>query len=620
MDLPEHAQPLGAADRDGYARRGLALAAAALGAAAALLVGFLLVRLLFEGYSKTSDDILYARSLWGLAHGEGYNPARELHALLIHFNLILYVLAPFVYVAPAAKVLAWAQAAALGATVGLVGWGFGRQWQLHRPNKASLTPWVGLGAGLLALASPAVHNPFLCGLHPDVLGLPFMTACVFRVVLRRGLDWRAVALMAPALLVREDYFLYLASLAIFAPHDGPGVFSKHTRTACVVVGSVVFAGYYVLTQTHDNAGLQYGNMILKHIAPGQQEDAFGDYAVGKVMLLGSFVACMGGLWWRQWRWVLVGFPALMLNLLNQNLPMMQVELQYSALFSWALLGASFAGWRAWLEAPKPAAPWGWAVVGMAGFLLLGTLPGGRLFDWEAFHWEPRGWGIARDDLPPARQDAFHATLSHIPPSDGLVVTAFMGARLADRPWIAYEWYFDGTARQPDPWLQTAVLSLPAGVNLARSHGFAMLGMEDEYLLLSRSEATIQRFQGDEERHKAINAQQCPAPPLRWPEAGLALCTVRLDEQGRQFFVFLVEDGARAKPVEVMALRAGSTTPAPLESFHNARDLRGLPPGTLTLLYDAGRVKAEGLLVLYGGEPLVPRSSAGPLPGPAVPLR
>jgi hypothetical protein len=451
-----------------------------------------------------------------------------------------------------------------------------------------------------------------------------MTACVFRVVLRRGLDWRAVAIMAPALLVREDYFLYLASLALFAPHDGPGVFSKNLRAACVIVGLTVFVGYYVFTQTYNHAGAQYGNMILKHIAPGQQEDGFRDYAVGKVMLLGSFAACMGGLWWRQWRWALVGFPALMLNLLNQNIPMRQVELQYSALFSWALLGASFAGWRAWLEAPKPAAPWGWAGVGLAGFLLVGTLPGARLFDWEAFHWEPRAWGMKRNDLPPARQDALNATLSEIPAGDGLVVTAFRGARLADRPWVAYEWYFDGTARPPDAWLQTVVLShgewFPAGINLVRSHGFAMLGMEDEYLLLSRSDETIQRFQVDEARHRAINAQQCPTPPLRWPEAGLALCTVRLDEQGQQFFVFLIEDGARAKPVEVMVLRAGSTTPAPLESFHNVRDLRGLPPGTLTLLYDAEREKAEGLLVLYGGEPLVPRSSAGPLPGPAVPLR
>jgi hypothetical protein len=477
----------------------------------------------------------------------------------------------------------------------------------------------------LALASPAVHNPFLCGLHPDVLGLPFMTACAFRVVLRRGLDWRAVAIMAPALLVREDYFLYLASLALFAPHDGPGAFSKNLRAACVVVGLTVFVGYYLLPSLLSDKAGYWDNVVDHHADPTQGED-FGPYALGKAMLLGSFAACMGGLWWRQWRWALVGFPALMLNLLVQNLPMMQVELQYSALFSWALLGASFAGWRAWLEAPKPAAPWGWAGVALAGFLLLGTLPGARLFSWGHFGWEPRAWGTNRCKVSLEDQASMHATISKVPPQEGLVMTAFTGARFADRPWISDERYFTGPYQTPEAWLQTVSLPrsewLRVAPDLVQRHGFTTLGLEGDYLLLSRSPETLQRVRADLERHEALNARRCPEALLRWPEAGLTLCKVQQDDRANNIFTFYTEGSPTAGPLEVLVVRAGETRPTRLDSLHGVSDLSKLPPKSLTVLYEARRGEApqDAFLVTRAGRALTPQAQDGPLPTPAVPLR
>ncbi len=185
---------------------------AALSLAAASSVAWLLRRSLFEGRAQSFDAALYARSLWGLAHGDLHNPVFGGPSWSIHGQLALALLAPFARVAPAALVLAVAQALALGLTAYVVGGGFADAARAHgRPV------WLAAVAGTLAaLGAPLVANPFVFDVRPDLLAVPLLTWGLVRAVRRDAFDRASLAALVAALVAREDFAVVVAA-AMLAP-------------------------------------------------------------------------------------------------------------------------------------------------------------------------------------------------------------------------------------------------------------------------------------------------------------------------------------------------------------------------------------------------------------------
>src|SRR5262249_8403901 len=141
-------------------------------------------RSLYIGQAQSFDTLLYARSLWGLAHGDPINPVVGVHALSVHAHFGNLLLIPFARCFPSAAVLIAAQTSCLFAMVFLTARRGGalcsESTLLASSSSSSSTrsrlAFGALGAvvvGLLVTAgSPLVLNPFLFDVRPDFLGLP----------------------------------------------------------------------------------------------------------------------------------------------------------------------------------------------------------------------------------------------------------------------------------------------------------------------------------------------------------------------------------------------------------------------------------------------------------------
>jgi uncharacterized membrane protein len=566
--------------RDAHATaRALALG---LAVTAGVALGLLLWHKLFRGQAQSYDTLIYARSLWGVAHGHFYNPVLERHAFAVHANVLAVPLALFARAMPAALVLVLAQATAFGATVWLVARGF-----QDAARDAGRSPAAVNGAGLFGAlvcvaGTPLVLNPFLFDARPDFLGLPFLVAGLLRAVRRGGFDRRAVLLMLPAALAREELALVIASALVLAP-GGEGALGRGRRWLIAAGAVAYFVAYYfgvrLLLGGQAGSGAQFF-VGAEVTAPGRE------VLRAKLELATVAALSCGALVWPGWRWLGAAVPGLVILAASRWIVEGQLSFHYGLLAAPGLLAAGVAGFRVALAWPAPRLR-AWltvaAVVAVGCYLGEGAAPGGRRFAAPYF-------ALAGDP----HSLAAHQRLAALPASHGLAVPWAIGAPVADRAMVMplehLRWDLQRGALREVPAAITTVAVTPEdfgamGRTLVAQHGFRLVGVEGGLIEIVTRDAALARIPWD--RLAQTPPPSCAAPLRQWPAAGLVLCSVATPPGQPATAVIArtaaAAPGARASLPMLLPRPPAETPPAPLWLADGMVSLADLPVGRAAAL-------------------------------------
>ncbi|MEL6177643.1 MAG: DUF2079 domain-containing protein, partial [Myxococcota bacterium] len=525
---------------------------AVLGAVAAVVLGVLLHRSLFQAYAQSYDTMIYSQTLWGLGHGELFNTVAERLGMAVHANLVLGLLAPLTWVLPACLVLILAQAVAWGATVGCITQAFAHEAARQGQSPASSCA-VGAGAALLAsVGSAMLMNPWLFDARPDMVGVPLLTVGLLRALERGEFDRVAVGWMLASLLGREEFALVVAAGLVFAPvprqASATGGLSLRSRFL-IALGCGL---YYVLYVGLIAIGLGDTGAVIQLMLDGSTpsaetaEHALADFAYHKGILIALTVTSMGGLSLVGWRWLGSCLPGLGLLLINRHVLEHQVLFHYSALLIPGLLTAAVAAYRDWPQngwRAHPLVRYGpWIVLGGVHFVTSSAAPGGGRFVSSAFDMKGPDGGLRRDLAQHSPQLLeLHTMIQAIPDADGLAVPYPFGAPVAGRTWVKPVLNVlkevHNTQTVPKA-LDTVVLHmrppfLALGRRLVGREGFMFLDHQRGYALLSRSPRLAPTHKVDWRRILQEGTPgSCKAPLGYWPAVGLALCEVRQLTDGR----------------------------------------------------------------------------------------
>lgn len=419
----------------------LLTASLAAGTLVAAATGLLLHRLLYGGFAQTFDTMLYARALWGVAHGDFYNPTAGVHAFSVHAHWGLLALAPVVRLLDAALVLVWAQAVSAGATAALVGVAAGREAAASGIGRASVV--VGCATAVAGVvASPLVGNPFLFDARPDLLAVPLATAALLRIRHRGDVDVAAAALLLAAVAMREEVAMLAAPAFLLAPAR-----TGTTRWGLRVGGAAISLGYWAV----------YWLVLRKLFGGAEAVDrldgtaslflggALGDWLAGaaatgrwKLEIAAAAAATMGGAaLLGHWRWWLVAGPGLAFVILPNRMPELALNFHYGLFAAPALLVAGVDGIArglAWANTGpaqrhrrrRVALALSATLVATTIFAASSAFPGGGRFrpQWLAPEAE------AASDIAAA-----HAVLAALPADASLTVSYVWGAPYCDRSLV-----------------------------------------------------------------------------------------------------------------------------------------------------------------------------------------
>ena len=537
-------------------------AAITTGVVCAMFVAILLLHLLRSGWAHTFDAAIYTRSLWGVANGDLHNPLVDLHVLSIHFNLVLYALAPFTRIAHPLDVLIVAQAAAFGATVGLAADACVRIAWRRGADTLALVALPVFVAGL-AMCTPMVANPFLFDVRPDLIGVPLILAGLLRAERRGDHDVGSLAWMLSALLVREEYMMVIVGAMLTTPF-GRGLLDRW-RLRLVGVGLAV--GWW--------ATFWFG--IRRWIGDGSYDKAqevgtdFLDVAMNdalsvaemvgyKVELLVVFAAAMGGLALLGWRHIGTSGPGLLFLLVSVRMQDLVLNFHYVLFVTPGLVAAGVAGYRRFapLTARHRWLPFAVVVTATATFAFSSALPGGGRFRAENF-------ALMLNDKTPISPDdrvdlqAMHALVATVPPDVPAAVHWELAAPVSDRATIlssqqVFESLDEGEVLDD----ALAAITVPRArwgslaAVLVRDRGFRLAGVAaDRLALLVRDDEPVRLDDAPE---------RCDAPPLSWPDVGLAACRIDVASDGAVQVVLQRIDGAEVPSTTWLLARPSDAPP------------------------------------------------------------
>ena len=495
-------------------------------AALGLLV--LALRSLYVGMGQSYDSLLYARSLWGIAHDAWFNPAYGTHAFGIHLNLGLLPLAPFARVVPAAVVLAFAQAAAFGGTLALF---------VRAVGATKGVAWAGAAAALFLL-SPLVVNPFVFDLRPGVVGVPLVFAGLLRLRRTGTVDAGVVAWLLAAAMVREEFALLGAAGLALAPLPRQGL----RRRLLVAAGlCAYFAAYW------------FG--IRPLLAGGERADDAaaalfaGDTAAWtyRLQLALALAATLGAWCWRGWRWAGAALPGVGLVLVLAKLPEHALSFHYAMFAAPGLLMAAVDGFDRPTRAPRAALAASLSIA-LAATLAFGAVPGGARFQADAFGFDAEAseW-----------MGEVHATLDTIPRDAGVALPGPFAARFADRDAIYSMETLHAAIRrdgQAPADLDVAVLATHDWPTLGRwlVHHAAfqrVVVIADRFVVLQRgAPGSVNPMLGA----SAAASPPCATPEVAWLAVGLAGCRT---SAGDAFVVVRIREADG--PVPPLALERGA---------------------------------------------------------------
>lgn len=505
------------------ARAGVGFAAVAIPAAVAL--GLLLWRLFDVGMSQTYDTMLYGRSLWGVAHGDGFNPVYGMHWLGIHANIVLLALAPFAWLVPTSLVLVVAQSLAFGVAVALLVRAAADAAGADPATKALAALW-----GLVAVAfSPLFVNPFLFDARPDLIAVPLLLAGLLRAERAGGWDGRAFAWLVAATLVREEFAIVAgASLLLTAPRavdagaDAAPRWDLRRRIMATAALGAWFVAYWFVVRP------ALGEGFAADRADEAAADLFGRGGDAVARYRAQFAVAVlafgGGLALRGWRWLGAALPGLAFVVATTKLAEHALNFHYAMFAAPGLAVAAVSGLRALSVAParRRAGVLVLAiVVGLVATVTYGAHPAGRRFQAEYF---------ATDADASAWIAECRALLDRIPADAGAAVPPMFGASYADRPVI---WSLETLTRS-----MIDHGAVPEGVDwiaidnnrfatvgrvLVNRHGFQLVGIAAGRIALFR------RTPAPGDAPPILDSVRvdptCSGPAVDWPEAGLRVCDV-----------------------------------------------------------------------------------------------
>lgn len=329
------------------------------------------------GHSRSFDLGLYARSLWGLAHGSPVNPLRDQHVLALHGHWILYPLAPLARIVSSVYLLLTVQALAIAA---------GAVACYYVADKRLGSRQVAFAVAVMYLSFPVAANTVLFDMHVKTLAAPFLILAVDRFDRLGHKDVRAWALLTVALACREEIALAVGVMGatwLFFEDK------RRTALALATAGFAFFGLYYLVVQPGLGTDAASAQAHFGHLKGGGfvTQLATAQNAILALFSLGSlaFLPVIG------WRFSTGASVAIGIAMLSRWPGAADPTSHYLFLaIPFLMLGVIDA--LAWL---RRGAPRTFAVATAAGVLcslvsyaVTGTGPGGRHFDPERYSFTP----------------------------------------------------------------------------------------------------------------------------------------------------------------------------------------------------------------------------------------
>lgn len=323
---------------------------------------------LYDRFATMSYDLaIFDQAAWLISRGHSpFVTVRGLPLLADHFSLVLYLLAPFYWLWPSAKVLLFAQA--LGLALGAV-----PLYALARKRLGS-APWALLLAAAYLLY-PALQWSGTFEFHPDTFATPLLLAAFWFLEGRR---WGPYLLcLALALMTKETVGLTVLAVGVYALRTDRRM---GWATLALGAGGLVMALLTVRAFNHGAPSAFFALYGPDGVGPGNllrtaltHPLAFGSRlaTVGSAVYVFQLLYPLAFLPFLAPEVLALALPALLLNLLSARPVMHTIQHQYTALLTPLLLLAALAG-------AERAQRWGnrWTPLLLAGVIVAGLASAG----------------------------------------------------------------------------------------------------------------------------------------------------------------------------------------------------------------------------------------------------
>ena len=279
-------------------------------------------------HTHAFDLGIFAQGTWLLSQvKEPFVTLRGLPLFADHSSYILVVVAPIYALIPSAGTLIVLTVLALG---------FSAPLAFSVARRAGASPFLSSATALLVLLSPAVQWQIHAGFHPEVLAIPLCLGAI--ALVQRDRDGWAIVAIALSLTVKEDVGLVVVPLG-FAVALMMG--KRRVGLVFAVLGCVAFLlNFYVLLPAWSPTG---------ELLYSARYGYLGDSPLGIVWGL----VTSPSVWWDMitswdrigyvvalvlampmslfaWRWLLVGIPVLLANVLSLHWYQYRIQSHYTA--------------------------------------------------------------------------------------------------------------------------------------------------------------------------------------------------------------------------------------------------------------------------------------------------
>lgn len=271
---------------------------------------------------------IFAQGSWLLSQvNEPFVTVRGLHLFADHSSYILILIAPVYAVFPSATTLIIVTVLALAAS-SLLAFAIARE--------AGAQQWLAFATAALVLISPAVEWQVRDVFHPEVLVIPLLLATVW--LLQRGRDGWAIVAAVVALTAKEDVGLVVVPLGLavvwLLGKRSAGFTIAAAGTAAFFLNFLVFlpawspTGELLYSYRYSHLGETPIQIVAGVVtSPGVWFETITDptklwYVVALVFAMPLAILA--------WRWLLVGMPALLANVLSTHGYQYEIEWHYTA--------------------------------------------------------------------------------------------------------------------------------------------------------------------------------------------------------------------------------------------------------------------------------------------------
>jgi uncharacterized membrane protein len=518
----------------------------------------LIAELLLNGWAHSFDSAIYIRNLWGLSHGDSFNPIVGFEALSVHFNLVMVPLAWISRVIPAWIVMSLTVSLSFTATYFLSAWHAARAVAKTGADRSSLIGVVILWSMLLACA-PMVANPFIFDVRPDVIGVPLIAGALFRARRTKTWDWTSIVCMVLAIAVREEFAFVVAAAAALSPWNHRSRQQQLRRLGLALFAIGWIAGYwYVIRPWMNDGSFDRAHQVASAFVDDGSELSLLRILGYKFEIVVTFCFGVGGLALFGWRWLGAALPGLVLALATSRMQPLVLNFHYIMFCTPGLVVASVDG----LER---VAPWisrqsirrssavllALVTASIAIYSTSSAIPFGGRFRQQNF-------AVAADEDSPLTESQQNRLLSilagvrhRLAPTDGIVLPYGLSGSFAWRRTILMWEAVAESLRDGEPWPDGVdMVVLPRSdwgafaEPLTHSHGYTLVELiEPDAAILQRSpEAHLAELQLVD----IYGSTPCDHPIATWHEVNTELCSIEPLPDGRVALWVRHDGGTQAR--------------------------------------------------------------------------